>query len=175
MDQVGNYVISFICILMKLYVVNGTPSIDASGAGHVLSAREIMPGLYTAGVAVPATTILWYIDRFNWLVQVNRERWVVSVMTVLWLLAVVVCFLSVVNVTRAMSHFSMCRCRLCWLNSGVISATVSICYVVPLTGSGMISDLPHVASMTSLPIRRHAQRHIQGVAHHLQGKGGSAH
>ena len=65
MDQVGNYVISFICILMKLYVVNGTPSIDASGAGHVLSAREIMPGLYTAGVAVPATTILWYIDRFN--------------------------------------------------------------------------------------------------------------
>ena len=53
-------------------------------------------------------------------------------------------------------------CRLCWLSSDVTSATVSTYYVIPLTGSGIISVLLQVASLTSLHMRRHAQRHIQG-------------
>ena len=45
-------------------------------------------------------------------------------------------------------------CILCWLNSDVISATVSIYYIIPSTGSGMTSV--HAALMTSLHMRRHA-------------------
>ena len=104
--------------------------------------------------------------RFNRLVRAKRKRRVASVTTVLWLLAVVSVKLCPVVSFPFFSFFSAARrdkgggpfphvCLLCWLNSDVISATVSIYYIIPLTGSGMISVLPHVASMTSLHMRRH--------------------
>ena len=63
-------------------------------------------------------------------------------------------------------------CRLCWLNSDIISTTVSIYYVITITCSGMMSVLLHVALLTSLHMRGHAYRHIlEGGA--LKGTGGS--
>ena len=101
--------------------------------------------------------------------RANRKRREASVTTVLWLLAVVsIKLCPVVSFSCSFYFiFSAARrdkgggpfphvCLLCWLNSDVISATVSIYYVIHLTRSGMISVLPHVASMTSLHMRRHA-------------------
>ena len=100
----------------------------------------------------------------NQLVRANRKRRVASVTTMLWLLAVVsikLCpavffsFLSTARRDKGGGPFPHV-CRLCQLNSDAILATVSIYYVIPSTGSGMISVLLQVASMTSLHMRHQA-------------------
>ena len=103
--------------------------------------------------------------------QANRKRTVASITTVLLLLAVVLvklCPAYFFSFFRLFFFLSAARrdkgggpfphvCILCWLNSDVVSTTVSIYYVIPSTGSGMTSVLLHVVSMTSLHTK-----HVQG-------------